>query len=107
MLQERMKSAIIGTPLEGPAARVRWMLGAAHRQRHPELNEIFLESGRTRELLRRVIRDGVDCIDVGCHLGSVLAEMVRLSPAGRHIAVERSEERRVGKECRSRWSPYH
>src|SRR3989475_8304471 len=24
-----------------------------------------------------------------------------------HIAGLRSEERRVGKECRSRWSPYH
>src|SRR5689334_25246494 len=24
----------------------------------------------------------------------------------RHL-LERSEERRVGKECRSRWSPYH
>ena len=23
------------------------------------------------------------------------------------LAEERSEERRVGKECRSRWSPYH
>src|SRR5256885_10108405 len=23
------------------------------------------------------------------------------------ISVPRSEERRVGKECRSRWSPYH
>ena len=23
------------------------------------------------------------------------------------IPAERSEERRVGKECRSRWSPYH
>ena len=23
------------------------------------------------------------------------------------IYVDRSEERRVGKECRSRWSPYH
>src|SRR2546421_12903187 len=23
------------------------------------------------------------------------------------VAKERSEERRVGKECRSRWSPYH
>ena len=22
-------------------------------------------------------------------------------------AAQRSEERRVGKECRSRWSPYH
>ena len=25
----------------------------------------------------------------------------------RWVEVERSEERRVGKECRSRWSPYH
>src|SRR2546430_4878202 len=23
------------------------------------------------------------------------------------LIIERSEERRVGKECRSRWSPYH
>ena len=27
--------------------------------------------------------------------------------AARQILAERSEERRVGKECRSRWSPYH
>ena len=24
-----------------------------------------------------------------------------------HVKLLRSEERRVGKECRSRWSPYH
>ena len=24
-----------------------------------------------------------------------------------HLHLLRSEERRVGKECRSRWSPYH
>ena len=24
-----------------------------------------------------------------------------------YLAMLRSEERRVGKECRSRWSPYH
>src|SRR3989449_10098033 len=24
-----------------------------------------------------------------------------------HLVADRSEERRVGKECRSRWSPYH
>ena len=23
------------------------------------------------------------------------------------VNIKRSEERRVGKECRSRWSPYH
>src|ERR1043165_7646589 len=27
--------------------------------------------------------------------------------AGNEEAIQRSEERRVGKECRSRWSPYH
>src|SRR5687767_10798003 len=39
---------------------------------------------------------------------------VDLSQAGRDLSillggdyVNRSEERRVGKECRSRWSPYH
>src|SRR5256885_14813354 len=26
---------------------------------------------------------------------------------GQYMNVNRSEERRVGKECRSRWSPYH
>ena len=27
--------------------------------------------------------------------------------SGQNIYGQRSEERRVGKECRSRWSPYH
>src|SRR2546427_9666967 len=27
--------------------------------------------------------------------------------SGRQVLAPRSEERRVGKECRSRWSPYH
>ena len=37
----------------------------------------------------RFIADWVDCVP-----GSVAVD-------------SRSEERRVGKECRSRWSPYH
>src|SRR5690349_23382457 len=31
----------------------------------------------------------------------------RLDPGVDTPATTRSEERRVGKECRSRWSPYH
>src|SRR3712207_9028388 len=39
----------------------------------------------------------------------MLHDLSNLLPAthGRAIGVSRSEERRVGKECRSRWSPYH
>ena len=29
------------------------------------------------------------------------------TPGSRNYCDDRSEERRVGKECRSRWSPYH
>src|SRR2546425_269056 len=32
---------------------------------------------------------------------------VSLTATGSAVAGSRSEERRVGKECRSRWSPYH
>src|SRR2546425_13138095 len=35
------------------------------------------------------------------------AQMLILSVWLSPVAVQRSEERRVGKECRSRWSPYH
>ena len=31
----------------------------------------------------------------------------RIGTAAPHLMLTRSEERRVGKECRSRWSPYH
>ena len=39
--------------------------------------------------------------------GSELHEEVYAAFLDRQRAVRRSEERRVGKECRSRWSPYH
>ena len=35
------------------------------------------------------------------------AERHHTKKAARVPAPARSEERRVGKECRSRWSPYH
>ena len=41
-----------------------------------------------------------------------LSEIDRFVRAGEYFTIDedtlnRSEERRVGKECRSRWSPYH
>ena len=33
--------------------------------------------------------------------------LIALQKPDASLIAERSEERRVGKECRSRWSPYH
>ena len=41
-----------------------------------------------------------------CHLGHARV-MVVFDMIARWLRTTRSEERRVGKECRSRWSPYH
>ena len=46
----------------------------------------------------------------GSHLGLrtwFLAAWLMATHANGISARQRSEERRVGKECRSRWSPYH
>ena len=39
-------------------------------------------------LLEEVLEPDSDCLDVGAHAGSVLGEMVRLAPRGRHVAWE-------------------
>ena len=39
-------------------------------------------------------------------LGIALGQLVLIPCVGWPVD-DRSEERRVGKECRSRWSPYH
>src|SRR2546430_9819081 len=45
------------------------------------------------------------------NLGFVTGDLNNLGPhllmGIKRAPVQRSEERRVGKECRSRWSPYH
>ena len=74
-------------------------------------------AGKGRKKLRRLLRDessgfsgdafsglfqqGDDCLAAGLGAGK--------GHGGLHLGQHgaRSEERRVGKECRSRWSPYH
>src|SRR3989454_12385030 len=49
----------------------------------------------------------VDRLPVGRRRTKSLPGLLLWSRRAASLARERSEERRVGKECRSRWSPYH
>ena len=53
----------------------------------------------------------VACVTAICLNAEVLTKTAEISLGGKKVdKIEilcRSEERRVGKECRSRWSPYH
>src|SRR2546430_6821458 len=49
---------------------------------------------------------GIEVPERAEYLRIILAELTRLQNHASLLGF-RSEERRVGKECRSRWSPYH
>src|SRR6266480_6790066 len=76
--------------------------------RFRESIEVFLQQCRGKKIDKIV---GIDAR--GFLFGSAVAYalgigFVPLRKKGRlPYRTERSEERRVGKECRSRWSPYH
>jgi len=58
--------------------------------------------------IRMIARDFDDeLLEQHVELIRTTAERVVAQEPRAKLTVERSEERRVGKECRSRWSPYH
>ena len=49
----------------------------------------------------------IPCYNEERFIGKALEQLADQFAAERYEIIVRSEERRVGKECRSRWSPYH
>src|SRR2546425_13350465 len=60
-----------------------------------------------RDLLRQLPAETVDCVITSPPYGKLKNYGARGQMGYGQKWEERSEERRVGKECRSRWSPYH
>jgi FkbM family methyltransferase len=48
----------------------------------------FSDVQSMRRLLAFSLRSDENCVDIGAHRGSVLSEMLRVAPAGHHIAFE-------------------
>src|SRR5258706_16330007 len=65
---------------------------------HP-LNQYIAEEGKTK--LQHLMM--LDFVGLALFTSGAVLLLLGLTFGG----TKRSEERRVGKECRSRWSPYH
>jgi FkbM family methyltransferase len=68
--------------------KLRYAAGFLRRRRFPELGEIYAEDKRIDLLLKRILVRESNCIDVGCHYGSMLSRFCSLAPDGHHVAVE-------------------
>ena len=80
---ESLKRVVRRSPLAGPA---RW----CHRRLWPlsisERDDQY--NDETRAVMARILKADSVCLDVGAHHGSVLTDMLRLAPQGRHWAFE-------------------
>ena len=63
-------------------------------------------SGTTTKLSKLICEHAFETFGSNKYKTKLLFDGRIVSPVGAALAG-RSEERRVGKECRSRWSPYH
>ena len=86
-----MKQIVFGTPFEQPLRHCvrtgRSILQAAKRLVTPkDINQRYDEE--TFAVMKRTLSRGSNCVDVGCHLGEMLRECIRLAPQGQHFAFE-------------------
>src|SRR2546430_14059769 len=82
------------------------------------LNPLIAADARSREVIGVMQADLVHINRATQQTEPALAKSWKISPDGLSYTIvlrrglkfsdgQRSEERRVGKECRSRWAPYH
>src|SRR5574340_613625 len=76
----------------------------------PAMNREMWQNAATQRNIARLLADGVQVLGPDCGMQACgeegMGRMLEAERLAQDIAA-RSEERRVGKECRSRWSPYH
>ena len=81
----RIERMLEGTPLEPLARRV---YRKVHSIGRPRSRQSLRYHRRTVEIMARVLTPASSGVIVGAHRGSLLEEMVRLAPKGRHFAFE-------------------
>ena len=72
-----------------------------------DTGEKTMTGGRLKKV-KDYIGDDTFCLTYGDGVSDIdIHELIDFHLSQKTLATLRSEERRVGKECRSRWSPYH
>src|ERR1017187_8587500 len=111
MIATDVQDVLFGGPM---AIRSRANLGVLEAQQvnilvhghEPVLSEMLVAASREADMLvlaRQAGAEGINIAGICCSANEILMRQ-GMPVAGNFL---RSEERRVGKECRSRWSPYH
>ena len=97
------KIGVAVTPVE-EVTEVPEMLGGRVKTLHPRIHAAILARRDRPDDQASLDEHAIEPFDLVCVNLYPFEEVVSRKAVGER---DRSEERRVGKECRSRWSPYH
>jgi len=81
-LAERILS---NTPLEQPA---KWLWSELSSIGHPRARQSLQYDRETVAVLKRVVQPDSNCVDVGCHRGSLMRTIIHEAPRGTHFGFE-------------------
>jgi FkbM family methyltransferase len=84
-LKGKLESWVYGTRLAIPAALVSLRLAAIGNSRN---RQSYDYKRRILAIMRRVLRDDSNAVDIGSHRGLYLFAFLQHAPRGRHIAIE-------------------
>jgi FkbM family methyltransferase len=84
-LVEKIERLVSDTPLEAAA---RWTWSQLNGIGRPRARQSRRYDRQTHEIMAKVLDRSSNCVDVGCHKGSVLMSMLRTAPKGTHFAFE-------------------
>jgi FkbM family methyltransferase len=84
-LVERIERLVANTPFDAVA---RWTWSQVNSIGRPRARQSMHYDHDTRRIMRKVLQPSSNCVDVGCHKGSVLISMLKTAPQGSHYAFE-------------------
>jgi FkbM family methyltransferase len=87
-LRRSARSSIISLGREDQARAVQRRLREARSAFNVELRRHLRDEHAMQAILAATLRNDSNAIDIGANEGSVLASILRVAPAGRHIAYE-------------------
>jgi len=90
-MKAMLKRSITGTPLEPLLRRVHGYVGSQPLVAHLQArlgDKSRLYDLQTLQVMQKLLKPDSSCIDVGCHRGAIMKEMVALAPRGEHWGFE-------------------